>query len=94
MLPIDPTADFSRRAWVPCPNCDHGAECGHCQSGRNCDRHWQYLLSNQGRLVHLQCRDCAHLWQFTTRPARGVRPSAAETTECSQPSDRVRQRFS
>ncbi|RZL77923.1 MAG: hypothetical protein EOP32_23510 [Rhodococcus sp. (in: high G+C Gram-positive bacteria)] len=78
MFPIDPTADFSRRAWLPCPNCDHGSGCDPCGSGRNCDRHWQYLLSNQGTNVHLQCPDCAHLWNIDTRHGRPRRrPKAA-----------------
>ncbi|MFE7423620.1 hypothetical protein [Rhodococcus sp. NPDC057529] len=70
MLPIDPTADFSRRAWLPCPGCDHGSSCGDCGSGRNCHRHWQYLLSNQGTTVHLQCPDCTQVWSIDTRHGR------------------------
>ena len=69
MLPIDPHADFSRRAWLRCPNCDHGSGCVDCTAGRNCASHWQYLLSNQGALVHLQCPGCAHLWSMNTRRA-------------------------
>ncbi|BBY37247.1 hypothetical protein MMAN_13810 [Mycobacterium mantenii] len=72
MLPIDPTADRGRRAWLPCPSCDHGATCGECRSSRNCDTHWQYLLSNRGTLVHLQCSDCGHLWSTDTH--RRTRP--------------------
>ena len=53
MLPIDPTADPSRRAWLACPACDHGRDCAVCQDRRNCRDHWQYLLSNQGAVVHL-----------------------------------------
>jgi hypothetical protein len=67
MLPIDPHADRSRRAWLPCPNCDHGANCPECQSRRNCATHWQYLLSNNATLVYLQCPACAHLWDIDTR---------------------------
>lgn len=67
MLPIDPTADPSRRAWLACPACDHGRDCAVCQSRRNCRDHWQYLLSNQGAVVHLQCPHCAHLWSTDTR---------------------------
>jgi hypothetical protein len=67
MLPIDPHADKCRRAWLACPNCDHGASCADCAGGRNCGTHWQYLLSNQGTLVHLQCPTCAHLWSTQTR---------------------------
>ena len=66
-MPIDPTADRSRRAWLPCPGCHHGRSCGDCASERNCDTHWQYLLSNQGTVVHLQCPDCGHLWATDTR---------------------------
>ena len=66
MLPIDPTADRGRRAWLPCPSCNHGTSCHDCQSRRNCSNHWQYLLSNQGTVVHMQCPDCAHLWTTDT----------------------------
>jgi uncharacterized Zn finger protein len=61
MTPLDPSASADRRAWLPCPSCEHGGEC----AGRTCDRHWQYLLSNRGRVVHLQCPACGHLWQHT-----------------------------
>ena len=67
MLPIDPTADRARRAWLPCPGCRHGRNCGDCAGTRNCDAHWQYLLSNRGTVVHLQCPDCGHLWTTETR---------------------------
>ena len=67
MLPIDPDADAARRAWLRCPNCDYGAGCHDCHSGRNCSTHWQFLLSNRGTLVHLQCPNCAHLWDTDTR---------------------------
>jgi hypothetical protein len=65
-LPLDPTADRSRRAWLPCPNCDWGRGCETCVSGSNCDTHWQYLLSNQATLVHLQCPGCANVWSIDT----------------------------
>ncbi len=48
VLPIDPTADRARRAWLECPRCEHGRACTVCQSSANCATHWQYLLSNQG----------------------------------------------
>jgi hypothetical protein len=74
MLPIDPQADRSRRAWLPCPACDHGSKrgpgCGDCSGERNCATHWQYLLSNQGTRVHLQCPSCAHLWSINTGGSR------------------------
>ncbi|NMO02801.1 hypothetical protein HH308_16435 [Gordonia sp. TBRC 11910] len=73
MLPIDPCADFSRRAWLPCPVCAHESHCGDCASSRNCDRHWLYLLSNDGTVVHLQCPDCAHLWGVDTRRGQRAR---------------------
>ena len=76
-LPIDPHADPSRRAWLPCPNCHWGRDkCADCRSSGNCRSHWQYLLSNKGTLVHLQCRDCGHLWSTDTR-GRGRRQSDA-----------------
>ena len=67
MLPIDPGADKGRRAWVPCPGCDDERGCATCEAGRTCADHWRYLLSNQGRLVHLQCPNCAHLWVWDSR---------------------------
>jgi hypothetical protein len=77
VLPIDPTADPSRRAWFRCPSCDQGAGCADCQSPNNCPAHWQYLLSNQGMLVHLQCPDCGALWSADTRDRRIRRYRAA-----------------
>lgn len=67
MLPIDPTADRGRRAWLPCPGCDHATGCGDCEQRKNCATHWQYLLSNKGTLVHLQCSGCGYLWSTDTR---------------------------
>jgi transcription initiation factor TFIIS-like protein len=77
VLPIDPTADRGRRAWLPCPGGDHGAQCGDCRSTKNCAEHWQYLLSNEGTLVHLQCKDCGHLWSTDTRGPAARRSNAA-----------------
>jgi DNA-binding beta-propeller fold protein YncE len=59
---IDPNADPSRRAWLACPNCDHGAGCAECHSRRNCDTHWQYLLKNTAAQVVLQCPTCYCVW--------------------------------
>jgi YVTN family beta-propeller protein len=69
-LPIDPDAGRSRRAWLPCPNCDHGHDCAQCRNKRNCQTHWQYLLRNDGSRVSLQCPACAHLWTADTARAR------------------------
>lgn len=73
-LPIDPDADASRRAWLPCPHCDQGTGCPDCEDNRNCGSHWQYLLSNEGRLVFLQCPACTRLWScdpiLRRRPAK------------------------
>lgn len=66
-MPLDPTADISRRAWLSCPNCDQGAECLRCQAGRDCDRHWQYLLGNRAMRLFLQCPNCMHIWDIDTR---------------------------
>jgi hypothetical protein len=77
VLPIDPDADPGRRAWLRCPACDYGTGCADCQSSRNCDMHWQYLLSNQATLIHLQCPNCAHLWATDTRSRHGDDPAAA-----------------
>ena len=73
MFPIDPDADRGRRAWLPCPHCDHGRHCAECRSRRNCGDHWQYLLSNQAWVVHLQCPTCGHLWATDARWRRGRR---------------------
>jgi ATP-dependent helicase YprA (DUF1998 family) len=75
-VPIDPHADFSRRAWLCCPNCDHGAGCPECGSNRNCGTHWQYLLSNDGPLVFLQCPVCAELWAYDAITQRRSRKAA------------------
>jgi len=64
--PIDPDADPGRRAWMVCPNCDTGVECPQCQSSRNCDTHWQYLLRNNGTRVFLQCSMCFSVWTVDT----------------------------
>jgi hypothetical protein len=77
VLPIDPTADRCRRAWLQCPTCDLGADCTECQSSRNCADHWQYLLSNQATLVHLQCPHCGTLWSTDTRDRTVRRYKAA-----------------
>jgi hypothetical protein len=77
MLPIDPTADRARRAWLQCPSCRHGRNCEDCAADRNCDSHWQYLLSNQGTVVHLQCRDCGHLWTTDTHRRADRKSDAA-----------------
>ena len=66
MLPIDPEADRSRRAWVACPACHHGDGCPDCETRRNCSVHWQYLLRNEGPRVIMQCPTCAHLWTTDT----------------------------
>jgi len=38
---------------------------------------WQYLLSNQGTVVHLQCPDCGHLWTTDTRRRADRKSDAA-----------------
>ena len=35
-LPIDPDANGSRGAWVPCSDCDHGHDRPHCQNKDTC----------------------------------------------------------
>ncbi|MFD8500915.1 hypothetical protein [Amycolatopsis sp. NPDC059657] len=63
-MPLDPTADPSRRAWLPCPRCAHGTD---CDDDGNCSEHWQFLLTNRATVLHLQCPSCAHLWSHDTR---------------------------
>ncbi|MEU5404394.1 hypothetical protein ABZ348_34515 [Streptomyces sp. NPDC005963] len=79
-LPIDPQADMARRAWVDCPSCDDARTCAICADGRNCSRHWRYLISNRGPVVHLQCPGCTHMWSLNTRP--GVTPRPADDPVC------------
>ena len=47
--------------------CDQAPTAPIARAARNCATHWQYLLSNQATLVHLQCPDCGHLWSIDTR---------------------------
>ena len=61
-MPIDPDADSSRRAWTPCPSCNHGSDCQECRNNHTCQTHWQYLLKNEGTSVSRECPTCAHLW--------------------------------
>jgi DNA-binding beta-propeller fold protein YncE len=82
-LPIDPSADRSRRAWLPCPNCNHGGDCRHCLRKKNCQTHWQYLLENAGTRVSLQCPTCAHLWSVDTARMRQAPPDATVTIALS-----------
>jgi hypothetical protein len=72
--PIEPDADPGRRAWLACPNCDHGADCPECRSSRNCDTHWQYLLRNAATLVSLQCATCFYVWSVDTAEAHRQAP--------------------
>jgi len=73
---IDPNADPSRRAWLACPNCDHGAGCAECQSRRNCGTHWQYLLKNTASRVFLQCPTCFCRWTVDTAEPDRQTPTA------------------
>ncbi|MFF4399634.1 hypothetical protein [Streptomyces sp. NPDC001480] len=66
MLPLDPQADIGRRAWVDCPNCADHRGCAMCEQGQTCSRHWRYLLSNTGSILHLQCPACTHIWSHET----------------------------
>ena len=77
-LPIDPAA-HSRRAWLPCPNCNHSHGCPQCQNNHNCQIHWQYLLKTAGTRVSLQCPTCAHLWTVDTTHARRREPDVVAT---------------
>ena len=69
-VPLDPDAHRSRRAWLPCPNCNHGHDCPRRHSNHNCQTHWQYLLRNEDTRVSLQCPTCAHLWIVDIAQAR------------------------
>lgn len=78
-VPIDPGADRGRRAWLPCPHCDHGRDCPQCQSNENCPSHWQYLLKNAGTRVSLQCPACAQLWTVDTAQMGRSEPEVVST---------------
>lgn len=66
VLPLDPHADIGRRAWLTCPNCADHRGCVTCEERRRCGRHWRYLLSNTGSVLHLQCPTCTHVWDHET----------------------------
>jgi hypothetical protein len=66
MLPIDPWAERSRRAWVACPNCDDARDCHRCRERLTCAEHWRYILGFRGSVLRLQCPGCAHLWEHET----------------------------
>ncbi|GGO89868.1 hypothetical protein [Wenjunlia tyrosinilytica] len=66
MLPLDPSADIARKAWIPCPRCQDDSDCGTCLAGRNCPDHWRYLLSSTANVLHVQCPGCTHLWSERT----------------------------
>jgi hypothetical protein len=75
-VPLDPHADFGRRAWVPCPGCQDHRDCDDCLGGRNCGEHWRYLIGNTGNLLHLQCPGCTHLWNHETGFGAGGRTTS------------------
>jgi YVTN family beta-propeller protein len=68
-FPIDPNADRSRHAWLPCPSCNQSDGCPECQSHRNCGTHWQYLLGSDGTQASLQCPTCGRLGTADTAAA-------------------------
>ncbi|MFY4718256.1 hypothetical protein [Streptomyces sp. LaBMicrA B280] len=80
MLPLDPQADIGRRAWVTCPNCSDHQGCATCEERRGCTRHWRYLLSNTGSMLHLQCPTCTYVWDHETGfgASRGRRNRASD----------------
>ena len=61
-MPNDADADSSRRAWTPCPNCNHGSDCQECRNNHTCHTHWHYLLKIEDTRVSRECPTCAHLW--------------------------------
>jgi len=79
-LPIDPDADSSRRAWLPCPQCNRGQHCSECDSGQCCTDHWQYLLREKSSRVVLQCGGCRHVWTADAAHAR-ERSAAGDSTQ-------------
>ncbi|MFC7864978.1 hypothetical protein ACFU5B_14320 [Streptomyces murinus] len=80
MLPLDPQADIGRRAWVTCPNCSDHQGCATCEERRRCTRHWRYLLSSTGSMLHLQCPTCTYVWDHETGfgASRGRRNRASD----------------
>lgn len=77
-MQLDPAADISRRAWVPCPSCDAGDGCRTCEQGSVCAEHWRFLLEADGRNMFLQCPACRHRWWHDTRFGAGSRRRSSE----------------
>jgi len=68
-LPIDPHADSNKRAWLPCPKCNH--DCPLCQGEKACEAHWQYRLKHDRNRVWLQCPRCALTWTVNAAADEG-----------------------
>jgi hypothetical protein len=62
----DPQATVERRVWTSCVACPDGSACADCRDGRNCDRHWRYLLGSERGQVFVQCPTCLHRWWHDT----------------------------
>jgi DNA-binding beta-propeller fold protein YncE len=50
-LPIDPDANGSRGAGMPCSNCDHGRDCPQCQNNHNCQTNGPTQKGQKGEAV-------------------------------------------
>ncbi|WP_219412800.1 hypothetical protein [Pseudonocardia nigra] len=74
----DAQADIGRRAWTSCPRCPVAASCAACDTGRNCDAHWCFLLAAEGRRLFVQCPGCWHRWWHDTGFGAGDRPHAVD----------------
>ena len=89
-MPLDASADISRRAWVPCPSCEDSRACQPCHDGQVCDDHWRFLLEADGRNMFVQCPSCLHRWWHDTRFGAGTRrPKGEELREFPPPGDQA-----
>lgn len=75
---LDADADIGRRAWIPCEGCAPSPWCAACRDGRNCERHWTYMLASAARWLFLQCRTCHRRWWHDTGFGVGDRPAGLD----------------
>ena len=69
-LPIDPDPHSSRRAWLPCPNCNHGHDCPPAKTTTTANPIGNTSFTTKAPGLLLQCPTCAHLWTVDTAQAR------------------------
>jgi DNA-binding beta-propeller fold protein YncE len=64
-LPIDPDANGSSGAGMPCSNCDHGRDRPRCQTSHNCQANGR---TQKGEAVVTTISLCGHAGQIATSP--------------------------